>query len=71
MAGGAPDGEGQFVVVGQSFHGFLLGPRCSSCFPGILGAEVDDAQDDSWRCCFTMWLYMAAKPAHVGSIWMG
>jgi hypothetical protein len=27
MAGGDPDGEGQFVVVGQSFHGFLLGSQ--------------------------------------------
>jgi hypothetical protein len=28
-------------------------PWCSSWFPGIPGTEVDDARDDSWRCCFT------------------
>jgi hypothetical protein len=33
---------------------------------GILGAQVDDAQDDSWSGCFTMWLYLATKPSHVG-----
>jgi hypothetical protein len=45
---------------------FFLAPRCSSLFPGILGAEVDDAWNDSWRRCFTTCLYLAAKPSHVG-----
>jgi hypothetical protein len=45
---------------------FFLAPGCFSRFLGILGTEVDDAQDDSWRRCFTVWLYMAAKPSHVG-----
>jgi hypothetical protein len=27
---------------------------------------VDDAQDDSWKGCFTMLLYLVAKPSHVG-----
>jgi hypothetical protein len=44
----------------------FLAPRCSSWFLGILDAEVDDARDGSWRCCFTTLLYLAAKPAHVG-----
>ena len=25
-----------------------------------------DVQDDSWRGCFTVWLYLAAKPSHLG-----
>jgi hypothetical protein len=45
---------------------FFLAPGCSSRFPGILGAEVDDARDSSWRHCFMVWLYLAAKPSHVG-----
>jgi hypothetical protein len=43
-----------------------VAPGCSSWFPGILGAEVDDAQNGFWICCFTVWLYLAAKPSHVG-----
>jgi hypothetical protein len=45
---------------------FFLAPRCFSWFPSILGVEVDDARDDSWRRCFAAWLYLAAKPSHVG-----
>jgi hypothetical protein len=45
---------------------FFLAPRCSSQFPGVLGSKVDDAWDGSWRRCFTAWLYLAAKPSHVG-----
>jgi hypothetical protein len=45
---------------------FFWAPGCSFGFPSILVTEVDDAQDDSWRHCFTVWLYLAAKPAHVG-----
>jgi hypothetical protein len=45
---------------------FFLAPRCSSWFLGILGAEVDNARDDSWRYCFTMRLYLDAKPSCVG-----
>jgi hypothetical protein len=45
---------------------FFWAPGCSSWFPVVLGAEVDDARDGSWRRCFTMLLYLAAKPTHVG-----
>jgi hypothetical protein len=45
---------------------FFLAPGCSFWFSGILDAEVDDAQDGSWRRCFVAWLYLAAKPSHVG-----
>jgi hypothetical protein len=33
---------------------------------GILGTEVDDAWDDSWRGSFTKRLYLSAKPSHMG-----
>jgi hypothetical protein len=33
---------------------------------GLLDAEVDDARDVSWIGSFIMWLYLAAKPSHVG-----
>jgi hypothetical protein len=49
---------------------FFWAPRCSSWFPDILGVEVDDVRDGSWRRCFMAWFYLAAKPAHVGSMWM-
>jgi hypothetical protein len=39
---------------------------CSSWFLSILSSEVDDARDGSWRHYFTVWLYLAAKPSHVG-----
>jgi hypothetical protein len=39
---------------------------CSSWFLSILGVEVDDDWDSSWRRCFTVWLYLAAKPSHMG-----
>jgi hypothetical protein len=45
---------------------FFLAPRCSSWFPDILGTEVNDARDGSWRCCFVAWLYLADKPYDVG-----
>jgi hypothetical protein len=45
---------------------FFLALGYSSRFPGILGAEVDDARDSSWRHCFTVWIYSATKPSHVG-----
>jgi hypothetical protein len=45
---------------------FFLAPGCSSWFPGVLGAEVDNAQGGSWRRCFAAWLYLAAKTSHVG-----
>jgi hypothetical protein len=58
MASGAPNSKGQFIEAGQSFPGILLGYRVflasrrSSWLPGVLGAEVDDAQECSWsRCC--------------------
>jgi hypothetical protein len=45
---------------------FLLAPGCSSRFPVILGVEVDDARGGSWTRYFIVWLYLAAKPSHVG-----
>jgi hypothetical protein len=45
---------------------FLLPHVCSFQLPSILGTEVDGAQDDSWRGLFAVWLYLAAKPSHVG-----
>jgi hypothetical protein len=45
---------------------FFWAPECSSCFPGVLGAKVDDARDGNWRCCFMALLYLAATPAHMG-----
>jgi hypothetical protein len=45
---------------------FFWAPGCSSWFLGILSAEVDDAQDGSWRRCFVMLFYLAAMPAHMG-----
>jgi hypothetical protein len=50
---------------------FFLAPGCSSQFLDILGVEVDDARDGSWRRCCVMWLYLAAKPSHMGLMWMG
>jgi hypothetical protein len=44
---------------------FFLAPSCSFWFPCVLGAEVDDVRDGSWRRCFTAWLYLAAKPSHM------
>jgi hypothetical protein len=46
-------------------RGQLKLPWCSSWLPGVLGAEVDDAQNDSWGGNFEAWLYMAAKPSHL------
>jgi hypothetical protein len=45
---------------------FFFASRCSSWFLGILGAEVHDTQDISWRCCFAAWLYLPTMPSHVG-----
>jgi hypothetical protein len=45
---------------------FFLPHRCSFWLPDILGVEVDIARDDSWRGCFTVWLYLVSKPSHVG-----
>jgi hypothetical protein len=45
---------------------FFFAPWCSSWFQGVLGVEVDIGRDGSWRCCFTAWLYLTAKPSHVG-----
>jgi hypothetical protein len=35
-------------------------------FPGVLGTEVDDDRDDSWRGRFVVWLYLVAKHSHMG-----
>jgi hypothetical protein len=40
--------------------------ECSSQLPGFLDAEMDNAWDDAWRGSFITWLYLAAKPSHVG-----
>jgi hypothetical protein len=45
---------------------FFWALGCSSRFSDILGAKVDDARDGSWRHCFMVWFYLAAKPAHAG-----
>jgi hypothetical protein len=50
---------------------FFKAPECSCWLPGVLGDEVDDARDDSWSGSFAIWLYLMAKPSHVGSTWMG
>jgi hypothetical protein len=57
---------GRFVVDGQSFNGILLGSQVFYLVPKCFCAEVDDAQDGSWRRCFVVLLYLAAKPTHVG-----
>jgi hypothetical protein len=60
MASGAP-------VLRTSVHRGRSGLSwCSSQFPDVLDTEVDDAQDVFLRGSFTAWLYLAAKPSHVG-----
>jgi hypothetical protein len=49
-----------------AFKAFFLLFGCSFQLPGVLGAEVDGVRDDSWRVHFVVWLYLAAKPSHVG-----
>jgi hypothetical protein len=46
--------------------GIFWAPGCSSWLPGFLGTEVGVAQYDYWRGSFTAWVYLAAKPSHVG-----
>jgi hypothetical protein len=45
---------------------FFLPLRCSFRLLGILGTEVDGDRDNLWRGRFVVWLYLAAKPSHVG-----
>jgi hypothetical protein len=45
---------------------FFLAPGCFFWLSGILGTEVDDTRDGSWRRSFVAWLYLAAKPPHMG-----
>jgi hypothetical protein len=45
---------------------FFLPPGCSFSHPGVIGAKVDGARDDSRRGCFTVCLYLEAKPSHMG-----
>jgi hypothetical protein len=45
---------------------FFLPPECSFQLLGILGSEVDSAQDDSCRGRFMVWLSLVTKPSHVG-----
>jgi hypothetical protein len=45
---------------------FFWALGCFFWLPGILGAEMDDIWDDSWRGSFAMQLYLMAMPSHVG-----
>jgi hypothetical protein len=61
--------DGRFIEASWGFHGipinsrvFFLPPKCSSRLRGILGAEVDDAQDDSWRGSFAKRLWQLCLP---------
>jgi hypothetical protein len=36
-------------------------------FSWLPGTEVAYAQDDSWSCRFLIYLYVAAKPSHMGA----
>jgi hypothetical protein len=45
---------------------FFLPPGCSFWLTGVLCAEVDGTQNDSWRGRFMVWLYLAAKFSHLG-----
>jgi hypothetical protein len=45
---------------------FFWAVECSLLLPSILGAEVDDAWDDSWRGSFAERLYLVTKPSHLG-----
>jgi hypothetical protein len=56
---------GSLRLVGNSIALFWAS-RCSPQLLSILGAEVDDARDDTWRGSFTKRLYLAAMPSHVG-----
>jgi hypothetical protein len=56
---------GSSRLVGASMA-FFLTPGCSCWLPGIIVAEVDGPRDDSLRGCFALWLYLVAKPSHVG-----
>jgi hypothetical protein len=49
-----------------AFKAFFLPFGCSFRLPSVLGAKVDGAWDDSCRGRFTEWLYLVAKPSHVG-----
>jgi hypothetical protein len=40
-------------------------PLCSCIFPSVPGAEVDVAQEGSWRPCFVMCSCLAAKSSHM------
>jgi hypothetical protein len=59
MTRGAQTCDGLFIEVGWVFHRIPIGsrvflpPGCSSQFLGVLGIEVDDAQDNSLRGSFT------------------
>jgi hypothetical protein len=73
MTSGAQTWDDWFVEVDWGIHGFPVGsrvfflpPGCSFWLLGILGIEVGDAHDDSWRCSFAKQLYLAAKPSHIG-----
>jgi hypothetical protein len=50
----------------QTREGQLEQSWCSSGLLSILGAEVDDVQDESWRGSFVKRLYLSAKPSHMG-----
>jgi hypothetical protein len=48
MASAARGLVGQFLEVGQGFHGTPIGAQV------FLVAEVDDAREGSWRCRFVI-----------------
>jgi hypothetical protein len=52
MASVAPDQKVGSQRLDRAFITFFLAPKCSSRFLGVLGAEVDDTWDVSWRRCF-------------------
>jgi hypothetical protein len=55
------------ITTDRASMAFFWALECSSWFSGIFGAEVDDAQDGSWRHCFT---WLLSFPTW-GSMWMG
>jgi hypothetical protein len=50
--------------LGISYPSFC--PQVLFLALGILGNEVDGVWDNSWRGCFAVQFYLAAKTSHVG-----
>jgi hypothetical protein len=64
MTSGIQTTEGRFMAYPLSEWLGLVWR--SSWLLDVLGAEVDDTQDESWRGCFMKRLYLPAKPSHIG-----